>query len=283
MTGLGKGEDEYFKVEIKSLNHKYFEPYVHLPNKLSCLENLIIEKLKPYLTRGKVDVFVNYKSNAEEKIPLDINRASAYLNKWNELSKLLKLENDIKLSDLVSLKDIYSLNELDGQEIENSWLKLDKLITTALIDLDQSRAREGERLLEDLKKILRKIRKTSQEIEDDADKVLAKKKEELCQKLKELSLNLELYEERIALEIALYVNKCDINEELVRIKSHLKEIIIFFQKKEPIGRKLEFIGQELSREINTIGSKAGMYEITKKVILLKSELERFKEQVRNIE
>lgn len=283
MTGFGSGEDENFRVEIKSLNHKYGEFNIHLPNKLSCLENLVLEKLKLHINRGKINISINCNIVFEEEIPLDVNIAKAYLNSWNKLSKLLNLENDIKLSDLVHVREIYSTNETANEKIAEFWPQLEKSINMALADLDQAKIREGEKLLEDLKKNLKNMKRLTTQIESQAQKIPEKYKEKFYHKLEELSLNIEEYEERIALEVAFYINKCDINEELVRIKGHLKEVANLLKKDEPVGKKLEFACQELNREINTIGSKAGVFDISNKVIEFKSELEKFREQIRNIE
>jgi uncharacterized protein (TIGR00255 family) len=283
MTGFGRGEDENLSIEIKSLNHKYLELNIHLPPKISFLENLIIEKLKSFLHRGKITISINYKAEKEEKIPIDINMAKAYLNTWNQLGRSLNLENDIKLSDLVRVKEIYTHNDSRLEEIEHYWPLLNKVIEKALEDLEKSKIREGEKILKDLKKTLKNMNKITKNIEKEAEKVPEIQKERICQRLKELPFELEAYEDRIALEVAFYINKCDINEELVRIKGHLKEINDLFKKKEVIGKNLEFICQEINREVNTIGAKANLFEISKKVISFKNELEKFKEQVRNIE
>ncbi|MDI6785600.1 MAG: YicC/YloC family endoribonuclease [bacterium] len=283
MTGFGSGEDENFKIEIKSLNHKYAEFNIHFPGKFFCVENLILEKLKLHINRGKIDVFINYNAILEEEIPLDMNMAKAYLYSWDKLSKLLNLENDIKLSDLVRIKEIYDSNETNNEKIINLWPQLEKLINIALNDLDQARIREGEKLLKDLKKSLRNMKRFVVQIESQAQEVPERYKEKFYRKLEELSLNLEEHKDRIALEIAFYVNRCDINEELVRIKGHLKEINNLLRRNESVGKKLEFICQELNREINTVGSKVGIFEISRKVIMFKGEIERFKEQMRNIE
>lgn len=283
MTGFGSGEDESFRVEIKSLNHKYGEFNIYLPNKLSCLENLVLEKLKLHINRGKINVSISCNIVFEEEIPLDIDIAKAYLTSWNKLSKLLNIENDIKLSDLVRIKEIYGSGETDNEKIAKFWPQLEKLINTALTDLDQTKIREGEKLLKDLKKSLKNMKKLTTQIESQAQEVPERYKEKFYHKLKELSLNLEEYKERIAIEVAFYVNKCDINEELVRIKGHLKEVTSLLRRNGSIGKKLEFTCQELNREINTIGSKAGVFDISNRVIKFKSELEKFREQIRNIE
>lgn len=283
MTGFGSKEDEDIKVEIRSLNHKYSEYCIHLPERLSCLEDRVLEKLKLHINRGKISIFINYHTALREEIPLNIDIAKAYLNSWSKLGKLLNLENDIKLSDLVCLKEIYGFGETNNEKIMNFWPKLEELINLSLDDLNQAKIKEGEKILKDLKKSLKNMKKLTTQIESQAQKFPERYKEKFYQRLKELSLNLEEYENRIAVEVAFYINKCDINEELVRIKGHLKGISDLLKKDESIGKKLEFICQELNREINTIGSKVGIFEISKKVIMFKSELERFKEQIRNVE
>lgn len=290
MTGYGRGEangkDINFQVEIRSVNHRYNDIRVRLPVSNLLLEEKIKGLIKSIVSRGKVDVHVTMEISRELKerlIYIDSTVIKAYYNAIEGLKNELGIQENINLSLLFSLPDVIKIQEpsLEKGEI---WDTLQRSINEAINNLFEMRKKEGKELKNDLLLRISKVDKLINEIDVQSDHVVVQYKEKLQDRIDEiLDGSHELNHDRIEIEVAIMADKCDITEEITRINSHISQFCQTLEIDEPMGRKLDFILQELNREINTIGSKSNDAKISTYVIQIKSELEKLREQVQNIE
>ncbi len=289
MTGFGRGEfsnDLYnFKVEIKAVNHRYSDISVKMPKHISYLEEKIKKILKKEINRGKVDVYINleYIQESSIDIKVDIDLAKSYKEALEILSNELDLEGDIRINNILSMSDIIKTErkELDEDAI---WICLKAALEIALKDIISMKKSEGQELKNDMVSHLDKIDKFLIEIEERSPLVVMEYREKLKERLSDLlDNNTELDEDRINSEIVYFADKSNINEEIIRLKSHLKQFISILAEDNPVGRKLDFLVQEMNREINTIGSKASDMIICQNVVEVKSEIEQIREQIQNVE
>ncbi len=286
LTGYGfadkVNENEIIRVEIKSLNSKYFECKVNLPKNLSILEPKFVDYIKSKIKRGKVSCNIFYFNlNEDDKVVLpDINTVKHIETAVNKISKIIDKELDIK--DFLIKYD--ALNVMyDTPDGENIYNDIKPVLSAAIDKLLLMKEREGENLLKDLEDNLIKIKESLEIIVANSDKV-KKYYEKLFEEKIEQYLSTTNYDkERFEQEIFYYVQKADINEEIVRLKSHIGKIENILKTDSPIGIKLDFILQEMNREINTIGSKTPILEITNQVITIKTYINKIREQARNIE
>jgi uncharacterized protein (TIGR00255 family) len=287
MTGYGKAEVSYergrISVEIRSVNHRYGEISIRLPRNLACFENDAKKLVADRLKRGKIEVFIQHEVGMESS-PLNVNlpMAKAYNDAFNELKTTLGLADEVTLSLIASQKDV--LTSYDNLTIDDS-LK-DALLAAvkgAVASMDTMRMQEGEALLEDLRKRRELVSLVTEKVVKRAPEVVSDYGQKLKERLAQFDLNRGIDADRIAQEVAIMADRCDITEELVRLDSHFNQFDSALSLAEPVGRKLDFILQEMSREINTIGSKANDAEITYHVVELKTEIEKIREQVQNIE
>ena len=286
LTGYGfadkVNENEIIRVEIKSLNSKYFECKVNLPKNLSILEPKFVDYIKSKIKRGKVSCNIFYFNlNEDDKVVLpDINTVKHIETAVNKISKIIDKELDIKdfLIKYDALNVMYDTP--DGESIYND---IKPVLNTAINKLLLMKEREGENLLKDLEDNLIKIKESLEIIVTNSGKV-KEYYEKLFEEKIEQYLSITNYDkERFEQEIFYYVQKADINEEIVRLKSHIGKIVNILKTDSPIGIKLDFILQEMNREINTIGSKTPILEITNQVITIKTYINKIREQARNIE
>lgn len=288
MTGFGREQriiDQYdIMVEIKSVNHRYYE----FSSRLQRQYNFLDEKLKSYMkgniSRGKVEVSVtiNNLNGKEANIKADKLMAQGYVNALREVNAELGLEDDLKLSNLLKLPDIFNVQKVsDGEEY--IWGIVKQTAAGAIEKFVAMRENEGTALKADLLLKLESIEKTLSFVEEQAPKTAENYRERLYQKLKEILFDNEIDEQRILTESAIFAEKIAVDEETVRLHSHLNQFRELMDSGEPVGRKLDFLVQEINREINTIGSKAQDLEITKCVVNMKSEVEKIREQIQNIE
>jgi uncharacterized protein (TIGR00255 family) len=287
MTGYGKGEAANgggrLAVEIRSVNHRYGEVYVKLPRNLMTFERDVRKVVSERLKRGKIEVFIQHET-AEDQSPLAVNMnlARAYVEAFNNMKETLGLAGEVTLPLIAAQKDVLTAN--DGYAVDASLGEtLLAAVRNALENIEAMRKKEGEVLLADLRKRAENVSVLAGEVAKRAPLVVRDYKERLKERLAQLTADSAISEERLTQEVAIMADRCDITEELVRLDSHLKQFDSALLLGEPVGRKLDFLLQELSREVNTMGSKANDSEITRHVVELKTEIEKIREQVQNIE
>lgn len=288
MTGFGYGEayeeGKKVKVEIKTVNHRFCEIMFRLPKNLSFLEERIRRKIQNYIHRGRVDIFINSEDLKKKNIIIKIDKALAatYYKALKELQNELEIPGMIKLMSLVNFPGVLEISE-ESEDSENWWLVTEKALNQALINLGLMREKEGQQLKKDLINHVRDIEKLNKKIEQRAPLVGEEYRLRLNQRLKEWLKDGLLNMERIHAEVVIFTERASISEEITRLNSHLKQIYFYLEANGPVGRKIEFLVQEMNREINTITSKANDLEIGHLVIEVKSKLEKIREQVQNIE
>jgi uncharacterized protein (TIGR00255 family) len=287
MTGYGVGrvkeEDGECLVEVKSLNNKYCD--VNIKNNFQSLEiEQKIEKLiKDKVSRGKINILIKVENYGltEEKIILNEDVADSYYKKLKALKKKYKLKDEIGIDSMLKFKDIFKI--VKEEESAKIWPLVEKATNLSLDSLLKMRAREGKVLVADIRKRVKKIQKLIDKIEKYSKSSPLNYKDKFLSKIKNLTDGLNVDEGRIELEAAIFAEKTDITEEITRLKSHLIQFDDLLNSEESVGRKMDFLTQEINREVNTIGSKTNDIEVTSLVVLVKSELEKIREQARNIE
>lgn len=289
MTSFGRAQGEegkgyLFSIEMKSVNNRYLDLNIRMPKFMILLEEEIRKIINTRLNRGKVDVFINYKSydKASAMPKLNLEVAKGYYNCLNELQKEFNIENDITVSKLANFPEVLTLEEKE-ENLDEVLEEIKPLIETSLDKMLEMRIREGEKLKEDILIKLDAIEEKVKIIENFAEDLPKTYKQKLEERLSELTKGLNVDEERIAVEVAIFADKVAIDEEVIRLKSHIGQMRKTLNLEEPVGRKLDFIVQEMNRETNTIGSKANDINITNIVIDIKNLIEKIREQVQNIE
>ena len=288
MTGFGRSmaesENYAINVEIKSVNHRFCELYVRIPKQLSLFEDSVKKTISSYIRRGKVDVFISFEQIGIKKPLLRVDKelAIAYYNAMSDLAHACELPPSVEINHLAKMPGIFTLEsgEDDQEEIE---ALLKEAVGAAVNGVVSMRITEGEALASDLLNHLDLVAKATHEIEKLASTVVAEQKQKLEQRISLLLEDIDVDQNRLANEIAFFADKVDINEELTRLFSHIQQFRQTLQSNESVGRKLDFILQEMLREINTIGSKSNNLSINNLVIDTKNELEKIKEQVQNVE
>jgi len=288
MTGYGRSEqqngDFACTVEIRSVNNRYIEINTRLPKYLTSLELSIKKLIKSRCSRGSFDLNVTLQSNkagTEQAIKPNLNLAAQYYEAFQEIKKKLNLEGEIKIDAVFGLKDIIEVEPLTLDDSQETMI-LDT-VDQALDSLNQMRREEGKNLQDDILGRLESVTQLTQALQERQPIVIQEHQNRLLEKVKTLSNGIELDPTRLAQEVAVMADRCDISEEITRLKSHLGQFNTLTQSDDPLGRKLEFITQEINREINTIGSKSADYQISQAVIEIKSLLEKVREQIQNIE
>lgn len=288
MTGFGRFEiqnEQYrFTVEMKSVNHRYLDFNFKIPKKLSLFESAVRAVLKEYMQRGKVDVFITYENYTQSRISLKYNRdiAGQYLDYLQELGKDFSLENDITVSNLSRYPEVFTMEEQPVDE-EELWSVLEQVLRRAAESFSASREKEGADLKNDLLDKLDSMLEKVAAIEVRSPEIIREYREKLEKKLRELLEDSQVEESRIAAEVVLFADKICTDEETVRLKSHIENMKRVLTEGGGIGRKLDFIAQEMNREANTILSKANDLETSNIAIDLKTEIEKVREQIQNIE
>jgi len=288
MTGFGRSEmateTQKVIVEIKSVNHRYCDLNIKMPKKLSFFESNIRTLLKEYIQRGKVDIYISYEDYTEAKECVRYRKeiAKEYFSYLNQMEKDFGIENDVTVSKLSRYPDVLVLEEQPVDEGE-LWKTLEEPIREAALRFVQSRAKEGENLQMDLIEKLDGMLQLVDTIEERSPKLVEEYRQKLEAKVKELLENTSIDESRIATEVTIYADKICVDEEIVRLKSHIASTKDTILAGGSIGRKLDFIAQEMNREANTILSKANDITISNHAIELKTEIEKVREQIQNIE
>ena len=288
MTGFGRAKAEVngldITVEIKSVNHRYFEFSCRVPRAYSFLEEKIKSKLSAAISRGKVEVSILIDDNTENATLVEIDReyTAAYLKAIKSLSKEFGIKNDVKASALVGNNDIFKVKRqtIDDEVVTSAVFTV---LEDAVKNFISMRTVEGERLFNDVKTRTEYILEKVAFIEERSPKTVTEYRNRIEQKIKELLGDTTIDEQRILTEVAIFADKVAVAEETVRLRSHIKQFESLVSSSDPVGRKLDFIVQEMNREANTIGSKAQDIEIAHTVVDIKSEIEKIREQIQNME
>ncbi len=288
MTGYGlfekKCEDFYIKVEMKSVNNRYLDMNVRMPSSIMYAEEAVRSFIKSKIKRGKVDVFINfeYLDSSQVEIDIDYELLNKYISISKELEENYGLSSDLSFSKIMKDSNIVKAQkaDFDGDYIKEELLKV---LDEAAKDFLKSRAFEGEKIREDFKIKLDEVERLTYFIEERAPLSLKENENRLRERIAEFLQLSEVNEDRILTEIAIMLDKLSIDEEITRLKIHIQNFNDIINEEGPIGRKLDFLIQELNREANTIGSKSNDIEITSAVVMLKSEIEKLREQAQNVE
>lgn len=288
MTGFGRAEAELegrkVTIEIKTVNHRFLDINIRIPRALGFAEEMIRKTIKDKLERGRVDVFVNYTAAEDEakKASADLGLINSYVFAAREAAKIAGLEDDLKLSHVIAIPDAIIIEEAPEDEEKQSKL-LCSALNSALNVLTDMRKREGEELKLNILECLNNLKKIAELISSRKDTVPKEYGEKLKQRIAELLAGSDIDETRFNSEVAYMADKADITEEIVRLGTHINQFRIAVSEKAAVGRKLDFMVQEMNRELNTIGSKSQDMSITNAVIEGKSIVEKIREQVQNIE
>jgi uncharacterized protein (TIGR00255 family) len=288
MTGFGRGNSEKdgksFTIEIKSVNHRYFETNIRMPRVLIAFEDKIRKIIGEKVKRGKLDVFVTQGSYDKEDVEACLNEklAQSYINCFQILKERYGLDGDISVDTIARLPEVITLKQKE-EDVSETFEQIEESLTKALEALLFMREKEGEKLLADVMCKCNLINNLVESVKERAPLVVGEYKVKLTQRLNALNKEVEFDENRVSMEIAIFADKVGIDEEIVRLNSHIEQMRETLIIDEPIGRKLDFIIQEMNRETNTIASKANDLEILNTVISMKSEIEKIREQIQNIE
>lgn len=288
MTGYGlfekKCEDFYIKVEMKSVNNRYLDMNVRMPGSIMYAEEAVRSFIKSKIKRGKLDIFINfeYLDSSQVEIDIDYELLNKYISISKELEENYGLSSDLSFSKIMKDSNIVKAQkaDFDGDYIKEELLKV---LDEAAKDFLKSRAFEGEKIREDFKIKLDEVERLTYFVEERAPISLKENENRLRERVAEFLQSSEVNEDRILTEIAIMLDKLSIDEEITRLKIHIQNFNDIINEEGPIGRKLDFLIQELNREANTIGSKSNDIEITSAVVMLKSEIEKLREQAQNVE
>ena len=288
MTGFGRGKSAFkggtMTIEIKTVNHKFFEMTAKLPNHISTLEDKIKEIVQKKLKRGKVNLNLTYEGVITKTEEVGINEPLArnYYNALVRLKKRLGIAGEVVVDDLILFPGVLNY-EVREDSLLKLWPKIKLALDRSLSKVVSDRMREGRALHKDMSRRSSRIRKMLNVIKNRAELNVEEYRNKFAERIKELSGGQEIDSNRLAMEVAIFAKNCDISEEITRLDNHLANLAATLSQGDEVGKKLDFIAQELHREINTIGAKAGDFKIAKNVIEIKSEIEKIREQVKNIE
>lgn len=288
MTGFGRCEiaenNRKFTVEMKSVNHRYLDVNIKMPKKLNFFESAIRSELKNYISRGKVDVFITYEDFSENTSTVRYNKevAQEYLKYLRQMAEDFGLDDDVRVSTLSKFPEVFAMEDQNIDE-EELWKELQKAVRGAAEMFVETRITEGEHLREDLLGKLDGMLELVDFITERSPKVVAEYRQRLEEKVKELVADASVDEARLLTEVTIFADKVCVDEELVRLKSHIETTKKTLLEGGSIGRKLDFIAQEMNREANTTLSKSNDLEISNCAIELKTEIEKVREQIQNIE
>ena len=288
MTGFGRAEvvenNRRYTVELKSVNHRYLDLSVKSPRVLACLEGNVRAEIKKYLNRGKVDVYISYENLSESTAELKYNRelAGKYANFVKEIAGEFGLENDLRATRLASFPDVFEIIEENDDEDE-LWAGLKKAVDGACEKMVEARSVEGENLVKDLTAKLDNLLSIVDFIQERSPKIVDEYREKIYARVKEILGDNTPDEGRLLTEVTIFADKVCVDEEIVRLRSHIETMKKDLSLDADVGRKLDFIAQEMNREANTTLSKTTDLEISNKGIELKTEIEKIREQIQNIE
>lgn len=288
MTGFGRCEitegERKFTVELKGVNHRYLDVNIRMPKKLNFFDAAIRSLLKQYAQRGKVDIFITYEDMSENQAALKYNSSLAeeYLKYFKQMQETFSLENDIRVSTLSRCPEVLTMEEQSEDE-EELWNGLKQALEGAFSQFVETRILEGEHLKKDIYTKLDELFALVEAVEKRSPEILVEYRAKLETKVKELLEDVQIDESRLAAEVIIFADKICTDEETVRLKSHIEHMRATLESGDGIGRKLDFIAQEMNREANTILSKANDIEVSNHAIDLKTGIEKIREQIQNIE
>lgn len=288
MTGFGRCEvtdgTRKITVEMKSVNHRYLDISIKIPKKLSFFETAIRGELKEYIQRGKVDIFITYEDTAESNLCVKYNRelAAEYMKYLWQMSEDFSLDNDVRVSTLSRFPEVFTMEEQTVDE-KALWQFLEKAVIGAAEAFVETRIKEGENIRDDLLAKLSGMLACVEFIEHRSPQIIQEYKQKLRVKVQELLEDTQIDEARLLTEVTIFADKVCVDEELVRLRSHITTTRDCLMEGGGIGRKLDFLAQEMNREANTILSKTTDLEISNRAIELKTEIEKIREQIQNIE
>ncbi len=288
MTGYGRSrqvlDGREITVEIRSVNHRYLEYSARIPRMYGYLEEKLKTFLQSSVSRGKVEVTVSIQNLTGGDTVVQINQALAkgYLDAMRSQAETLGLQDDLTLSTLTRFNDVFTLQKLEEDQ-QVIWNGVEQVAKQALDQFLEMRRREGDRLKQDITQKLAVLAEHVAAVEEQSPKTVAAYRQRLLQKMEELLADRCIDQQRILMEAGLYAEKIAVDEETVRLKSHLNQFAQMMEQAGPVGRKLDFLVQEINRETNTIGSKAQDLAVTRRVVEMKSEIEKIREQIQNIE
>lgn len=287
MTGFGRANYENdgrtYNVEIKSVNHRYCDISVKMPRSISYLEEKVKKEIANSISRGKVDVYITFENNSAKGKNIKINReiAKIYIDELKELAEDNDINSNIPVTEISKFPDVLVIENVEEEDI--IWNELEIVLKEALENFIVMRTQEGNRIKEDLEKRIGKIEEKVSKISEYSTRLVEEYVVKLETRIKEILKTDVVDHERLNQEIVIYADKCSIEEELTRLNSHIAQFRDFINLDNPIGKKMDFLIQEMNRETNTIGSKSGSLEITNMVIDMKTEIEDIREQIQNIE
>ena len=288
MTGFGRAKLEknnrIYSVEIKSVNHKYTDISIKLPRTLSYLEENVKSKIAQSISRGKVDVFVTFENYSDQGKQIIINKelASKYIEEFRKIAEENELSmQNVPVTEITKLPDVLSLKTVEDEEVISA--ELMEALKEAINNFVQMREVEGTKIKEDLKIRIEKINELVEKISKCSTGLISEYVVKLNERIKEILKTNVVDESRLAMETVIYADKCSVEEEITRLKSHISQFKNLIEENGPIGKKIDFLIQEMNRETNTMGSKSASLEITNLVIDIKTMLEDIREQIQNIE
>lgn len=288
MTGYGRArlqkESREYIVEIKSVNHKYLDMNIKLPRNLFCMEDRVRKSISNKISRGKIDVFITYINNGIEGKNILINKdiARLYIKELEELANENNIASGLRATEISKLPEVLNI-AIDEDDEDKIWSDLNECLEEALSNFVNMRETEGERIKLDLEERLNEINENVAKIIQNSTGLIEEYVVKLRNRIKEM-LDTDIVDEtRLAQEIVIYSDKISIEEEITRIKSHIEQFRTLLDEKDPIGKKADFIIQEMNRETNTMGSKSGSIDIINLVIKIKTQIEDIREQIQNIE
>jgi uncharacterized protein (TIGR00255 family) len=289
MTGFGQAESggqspARYRVETKSVNHRYLDVAVRMPRDIQLLEERVRRTVQNYAARGRVDVYINRQEGQDEMATVVFDRtlAAAYLEALDEMCRFCALSEKPGLEILARFPDVIRVEKKET-DLEQAWAEISPILESALQELARQRQAEGERLAEDIGSRLNALEELTAAVKERSPEVVADYRRRLEEKLRSFLDVTDTDKARVLTEVAVFADRSSIDEELVRLGSHLAACRETLRARGQVGRKLDFIAQELFREVNTIGSKANDYTIASLVVEMKAELEKIREQVQNIE
>lgn len=288
MTGFGKSQVDQnsysVTCEVRGVNHRYFDPHIRISRRYMFLEDRIKEEIKKSVTRGRIEMTINIEKTRDSarNIKVDNDLAIAYHRYLKELAEKLNISPDLKVIDIFRLPEVFSVSD-DDDDLELIWSILGEAIRQAMTSLLDMRSKEGINLAEDILERNRLILTMVNQLDEYAPQVASDYKDKLRNRIAELIGQEQVDEQRIIQEAAIFADKASITEEIVRLKSHIKHFEEFINDGEAIGRKCDFLIQEMFREINTVASKNNHLDMSRIVVDVKAELEKIREQIQNIE
>ncbi len=289
MTGFGRAKleknDRIYNIEIKSVNHKYSDISVKLPKSLIYVEDKIKKQISLKIARGKIDVFVSFENYSAKGKDIIVNEelVKKYLEKFKLLAEQNNLSQEIPVAEIIKLPEVLTIKETEDEE-DTIQSELLECLEQAINNFVEMREAEANKIKEDLEARINDVEQSVQKISTYSTRLVEEYVVKLKERIKEILKTDVIDEARLAMEVVLYADKCSVEEELTRLKSHIDQFRTLINSKEgPVGKKLDFLIQEMNRETNTMGSKSGSLEITNLVVDIKTKLEDIREQIQNIE